>query len=116
MHMLKGLVIGLGILIVVAMAAIAYGLYHKSTDPDFALFSPPAADEPGRRWRKNPPKPFGELAVPLPEGCRIATIRPTRGRRLFLLIGPEGPCERVVVVDIAKGAVLGTITPVAEGQ
>ncbi len=116
MHMLKSLVIGMGILIVISMAAIAYGIYYKSTNPDFALFSQPAGGETGGGGRNAPAKPFGELAVPLPEGCRIASIRPTRGRRLFLLIGPDGPCERVVVVDVAGGAVLGTIIPVTEGQ
>jgi len=54
-------------------------------------------------------KPFGELAVPVPAGCTIARVIPD-GNRLYLQIGPEGPCTRVVVVDLATGSVLGTVT------
>ncbi len=120
MWILKGLVIGMGVLIVIGMAVFAYGLYQKITDPEFTFF----AAEPGDGAPASasasasapPPAPapappgaaFGTIAVPLPEGCVLARVIP-EGDRLYLRIGPAGRCERVVVVDVATGSVLGTI-------
>ncbi len=113
MQVLKGLVIGMGLLIAVGMALFAYGLYQKIADPEFTFFpgetgdgaSAPAALAP----RLSAPGAFGTIAVPLPEGCVLARVIP-EGDRLYLRIGPAGRCERVVVVDVATGSVLGTIT------
>ena len=105
MRALKSLVIGLGILIVIAMGLLVWGLFHKAGDPDFRLFAEsPAVDAAPA----TPPAAFGDLVVPLPAGCSIVEMRP-QGRRLFLRFGPPGPCERVVVVDTGTGVVLGTI-------
>ena len=118
MRALKGLVAGLGLMIVIIMSVIAYGLYKKSSDPDFKFFSlggesttsstpaatpnaPPAA-APGI-------KGFGDVMVSLPEGCSITGVT-GEGPRLFLKIGPAGPpCERIVVLDANTGAILGDI-------
>ena len=112
MHVLKGLVIGLGLLIAAGMALFAYGLYQKIADPEFTFFpaetgdAPPVAAVPPVAAA---PGAFGTIAVPLPEGCVLARVIP-EGDRLYLRIGPTGRCERVVVVDVATGSVLGTIT------
>ncbi len=115
MQALKALVIGLGLLVVAGMAGLGYGLYLKASNPDFRFFSgdgkesPAAAEKQQWKYNRPPPEPFGDVAISLPKGCNIASIRPTRGARLFLLIGPEGPCQRVIVVDVKGGKVLGTI-------
>ena len=103
----------MAVLIVIGMTLFAYGLYQKIADPGFTFFpgdtgdgaSAPAAPVP------RPPASgaFGTIAVPLPEGCVLARVIP-EGDRLYLRIGPAGRCERVVVVDVATGSVLGTIT------
>ncbi len=118
MQVLKGLVIGMALLIAVGMALFAYGLYQKIADPEFTFFpgdtgdgapapapAPPVTVVP----RLAAPGAFGTIAVPLPEGCVLARVIP-EGGRLYLRIGPAGRCERVVVVDLATGSVLGTIT------
>ena len=121
MHVLKGLVIGLGLLIAAGMALFAYGLYQKIADPEFTFFpddtgdgaaapAPAPAPAPAAPAPRLPaPGAFGTIAVPLPEGCVLARVIP-EGDRLYLRIGPAGRCERVVVVDAATGSVLGTIT------
>lgn len=101
----------MGLLIAVGMALFAYGLYQKIADPEFTFFpgetgnGPPVTVVP----RLPAPGAFGTIAVPLPEGCVLARVIP-EGDRLYLRIGPAGRCERVVVVDVATGSVLGTIT------
>ncbi len=113
MHMLKSLVVGMGILIVVGMAALAYAVYFRSTNPDFVLFKTPdkqVSNKVAVKTPNNQNRPFGNVAIELPKGCRIAEMLPGgSGQQLLLRIGPPGPCERVVVVDILNGAVLGTV-------
>lgn len=115
MQALKGLVVGLTILIVVAMTVIAYGLYRKADEPDFKFFTfggresaetarPPAL--PGAAPAT--PRAFGEVMLSLPEGCTIASVSGD-GARIFLKIGPGGGCERVIVVDATSGGLLGTL-------
>ncbi len=129
MRALKGLVIGMGLLIAGGMALFAYGLYQKITDPGFTFFAgepgdgapaavpaavpaaaptPAPTPAPAPAAAVAPPAAFGTIAVPLPAGCVLARVIP-EGDRLYLRIGPAGRCERVVVVDVATGSVLGTI-------
>ncbi len=126
MRLLKGLVIGMGLLIAVGMVVFAYGLYQKISDPEFTFFAAepedraPAAVPAAAAIPAATPAPtatpaavapraaFGTIGVPLPAGCRLARVIP-EGDRLYLRIGPAGRCERVVVVDVATGSVLGTI-------
>jgi hypothetical protein len=115
MQALKGLVVGLTILIVFAISVIAYGLYRKATDPDFKFFS--LAGEPGTEAAQpaalanpgGPPKAFGEAVLSLAKGCAIADVSGD-GARIFLKIGPAGgTCERVIIVNANSGALLGTL-------
>ncbi len=111
MQVLKGLVIGMALLIAVGMALFAYGLYQKIADPEFTFFPDETGDQATGTVvsRLAAPGAFGTIAGPLPEGCVLARVIP-EGDRLYLRIGPAGRCERVVVVDVATGSVLGTIT------
>ncbi len=96
---LKGLVIGMGFLIVAGLGAVGFGLYIK------------AGGEGGRPFATPAPvamQPFGDVAVPLPAGCAIVEMKPDGGR-LYLRIGPAGSCARVIVFDVAQGRVLGTL-------
>ena len=104
---LKSLVIGLGVLIVVGVGLLAWGVYRQTADPEFRLLAGPTAGGDGAAGGAPAPH-FGDLTVPLPAGCSIAGMRP-QGDRLFLRVGPSGPCARVIVIDVARGTVLGTI-------
>ena len=110
MGALKGFVVGMGVLIVIGMSLLAYGLYHKANNPDFKLFAT-SDDSPA----------FGDVAVPAPKGCVIADSQALDGRlyirlgasdRLSSRLGLENTpnCDRILVVDAANGAVLGSIS------
>ena len=124
MQALKGLVAGLGILIVIAMSVIGYGLYRKSTDPDFNFFtsadqpvssSPDVTAIPTLPTQSAPPTraaalpAFGETMVGLPKGCAIEGVSGD-GARIYLRIGPgTTTCSRVMVLNAATGAQIGVI-------
>ena len=104
MAALKALVIAMALLIVAAMGLIAWGFYEKAADPDFKLF----ADDGETAPQEAPARPFGRVDLNLPSGCAITGSRPD-GERLYVHVGPPGPCARIVVVDIVRGRVLGTV-------
>ncbi|NQV99191.1 MAG: hypothetical protein HQ483_05810 [Rhodospirillales bacterium] len=117
MRWLKSLVIVLGLLIVLGVVLLGFGFYKKTSDPGWALFggkTPPAAENQpqaaGDRFRGTPFDPFGTLSLDLPAGCIIARVIPQR-RYVYLEIGPTPACNRVIVVDLRKGVMLGTLKP-----
>ncbi|MCK5777965.1 MAG: hypothetical protein KAH11_04190 [Rhodospirillales bacterium] len=105
MQALKFIVIGMGILIVLAVGLIGYGLYKKSVEPGWKLFGP-RADAPAAAA----PTAFGDLNLNLADGCFIESVRPD-GPRVYLLLGPAGSCDGVIVIDTGDGRVLGRINP-----
>lgn len=124
MQALKGLVAGLGILIVIAMSVIGYGLYRKSIDPGFKFFTsaePVIAPSPGDTVIPTLPAQvvapalaptlsgFGEIMVGLPQECAMEGVSGD-GARIYLRIGPGTPtCSRVIVLNAATGAQIGVI-------
>lgn len=100
---LKGLVIGMGFLIVAGLGAVGYGLYIKAGGGGARPIAFPAPVT-----TPSPTQPFGDVTVPLPEGCTIVGMKPDGGR-LYIRTGPAGSCARVIVFDVAQGRVLGTI-------
>lgn len=112
MRALKALVIGMGVLIVLVMGVMAYGLTKKASDPDFSFFDfarQPAAAGPDTAANTRAGAPFGDVMVPLAPGCRVEDMRPD-GNRLFLRVGPaDGACQQIVVIDLASGKILGNV-------
>ncbi len=115
MQLLKSLVIGLGMLILLGMTLLVYGFYQKANNPGWRMFSSQSADDNPAA----PAAPFGELDLKLPEGCMIGRVTPD-GDRAYIKILPDGakrgtpqggPCNRIVVIDVVRGQVLGTIKP-----
>jgi hypothetical protein len=103
MQGIKALVVILGMLIILSVGLLGYGFYRKATDPSFKLITKKPAVE---KTNPTPPGVFGEVRLPLPEGCSVLEMVPY-GPRLFLRTGPAGRCERVVTIDTATGQVLG---------
>lgn len=95
----------MGVLIALAIGMLAYGMYLRFADPQSRLFKDrapvPAAPLPGG---------FGEVRLGLGETCTIVEFRP-EGDRLYVRSGPAGPCERIFLVDLRDGRVLGSIVP-----
>ena len=114
MQALKGLVAGLGLLIVILTAALIWGLYQKSNNPDFkplaGLFNSAQTPADAPSGASAPAAATFSTALGLPAECRIADIATTNGR-LFLRIEGGPDCDRVVAVDPGSGAVVGTLWP-----
>jgi hypothetical protein len=102
MHALKGLVIGLGILVVVSFALLLYGFYAKLSNHGSQLFGNP--DRP----KGSQAIPFGTVSIPLPAACSIVEMRPL-GNRLYLRTGPAGACDRILIIDVDSGRQIGTL-------
>ena len=109
MRWLKGVVIGMAILIVLAVVALYYGLYQKSVNPEFRLFGgvEPAPD------RTPPPatapQSFGRIGFDVPQGCTVQDMAATNGR-LFLRLGPSvapAPHCPIIAIDPVTGKELG---------
>lgn len=111
MKALKFIVIGMGILIVLAVGLIGFGLYKKSVDPGWKLFGQkPDASATSATPAAARPESFADINLGLAEGCYIEDVRPD-GRRAYLVLGPAGSCDGVIVIDPGDGRVLGRINP-----
>ena len=118
---LKTLVAAMGILIVFGIGVLGYGMYKKAQDPDFTFFeadpapppvpsvAPPVPGLPAPTVTREPLRPFGDIALPVPEGCDIVEMKAYR-RFLYLRIGPSRACTRVIVFDLRGGQVLGALS------
>lgn len=119
MRGLKFLVIAMGVLLVSGLILLIYGVYHQANGPDTVPAVAGTGMAPGTaapkaqaapRKTREPTKPFGDVDIPLPEGCHVVNVHPTTSHRLFLHVGPASPpCESVIVFDLNKGIVLGTL-------
>lgn len=138
MQALKGLVYGMGVLIVIAFILLGFGFYMRITNPDFRLFkgrdatvatSPephdaatgaalPAATTLPSAATTLPsaatPLPaagaqgFGDVVVQLPAGCTPIEMHPD-GPLLYLRTGPAGTCARIWLIEVRTGRLLGSL-------
>jgi len=100
MALLKALVIGMGILIVLAMGMLAYGLISKTgSSPDMGAATTPAPAVTGS---------FGDITIPDAGHCRIDGTA-LDGANLIVTLGGPATCRRVVVIDTTTGAIAGTV-------
>ncbi len=95
---LKALVIGMGILIIIGMALLGYGIYQKTQE---------LVTEEGKPAQSAKPS-FGQAKITIPQGCRIVDMKPA-GNRLYVRTGPDQSCSRIYVVDVTTGKTLGTL-------
>ncbi len=92
MQALKALVIGMGILIVLGLALVAYGLVGRSSKQDVGVAG------------------FDTLKLALPPGCNIAEARVSDGHLVVRSDGPmERGCQQVFLIDMASGKILGRV-------
>ena len=98
MQSLKALVIGMGVLIVLAMGLLVWGFYTRARNLVAEGGAEPATAAPF------------QAALDAPMGCEPAEIAADQGR-LYVRMGPAGPCARVLVFDGATGRALGSLAP-----
>ena len=89
---LKALVIGMGILIIVGLGLVVYGVVRQADN----LIS-----------RQS----FGEVSIPVPAGCTLAEADSgDRGLVVLRLVGSAGDgCRQVLLFDSRSGEVRGRI-------
>lgn len=93
MQGLKVLVVVMGVMIVIGTAALIAGIASKMSH------NRPAADAA---------HPFTAAAIDLPRGARIEAMTAAPNRLILDLALPDGE-RRLVIIDLATGARLGTI-------
>jgi hypothetical protein len=87
MKALKGLVIGMGILILLGLGVVVAALVGEVND---------AADAPAKRT----------VSLDLPPDCRVAGMRAVDDHLALRVTGPDGAaCPALLVFDPASGAV-----------
>ena len=92
MQVLTFVVIGMGILIVLGLALVAYGLVTRVSKDDASLAN------------------LGDLDLKLPPGCMIAQAQASDGRLIVRADGPEERgCQQVFILDLSEGKILGRI-------
>ncbi|MEX2450782.1 MAG: hypothetical protein WD407_08010 [Rhodospirillales bacterium] len=112
-QVLKALVIGMGILIVIGMGVLGYGLYKQAQELDAggarsSSVSPSVSSSAPSSGGGEDKTGFGEAVLPIPAGCEIAEVKPD-GDRLYVIIGPAPSCARIVIVDPKSGKIMGTL-------
>lgn len=99
------LVIVMTTLIMAGLGLVAYGLLVRGTSASSQ--TPPVGKE--RIVSETDLVPFGTIVLAQPPGTRIAAMT-VAGRRLFLWLQEGELGERIVLVDLATGGTLGTVT------
>lgn len=109
-RVLKGVVIVLGLLIVIAITVIAVTLYRRMnpSTPAPAVAAEAAPGIPAAPpMALEPAKPFGDHKVDLPAGARLIETRMV-GDRMFLRARLLGGNEVWVILSLATGQRLGS--------
>ena len=119
MKLLKSLVIFLTILITLAVCLLGYGFFKRAQDPNWRLFNALKYSKTQDRDRlessrsvpeKSQLESWGHINLNLSSNCRLSDFR-TDGSRLYLMTGPAGECQKIIVIETDTGQTLGTITP-----
>lgn len=107
MRALKAVVIVMGVLILAGMGLVGYGIVKRATTPQapakvgVMALAPPIAGSAAKG-------PYGPVEIPLPPGARLLGTR-AEGDRLLVELALANGGERVLVIELASGALLGTI-------
>lgn len=107
MKAVKTIVAVMSALIVAGLGLVAYGMMTKASKVTVQSSSSPANPSPAN------PSPvaqsLGAIGLGQPEGSRIVDMTTSDGLLVLRIDGGTMP-ERVVVVDLRKGKVMGTVS------
>jgi len=110
MKALKALVIFLGVLIVAGVGLVIYGIASK-VGPKPAPAASTAASvptPPNAAAAPVPAAPFGSVDIALPTGATIQQIFAAGDRVIVRVGGGKGAADRLIVLDPARGEVVGS--------
>jgi hypothetical protein len=106
MQALKALVIGMGILILVAMAVLAVTIYKRATTPGGETAMGDGSRAGGLSGLSL--GTFGSVDLPVPAGAQVEEVDTGDGRLTLRLRLDDGSTS-IMVVDLSSGALLGTL-------
>ena len=101
MRGLKGLVIGLGVLIAIGLTVVVVTVFNRMGGDSLAGTAKSGA--PG-----TPHEAFGDVKIALPAGATVLRTEIADGRLVVHLTSRHGGA-RVLVIDLASGKTLGTV-------
>lgn len=110
MRTLKIIVVMLGVLIVIAFGALIYGILQGWGQLGTAAKLSAPTPEPSPPLARSGNAPWGVRGLGLGPGARIERME-TAGNLVVLHVREAGGAERLVVVDPANGALLGSFLP-----
>lgn len=103
---LVALVIGLGVVIVLGMGVIAYGLAQKAADPSFRFFATTPSDAPKDATKGT--VAGADISVPLPVGTSVVSV--TRADDLLMVhTVDEEDASAVLFIDLKDGRIVRRI-------
>ncbi|MDV7339379.1 hypothetical protein RYZ26_07230 [Terasakiella sp. A23] len=123
-------VVGMGILIILGMVALVYGLIQKNDNPDFKFFDLSSevpelekalkeVEVPLVGKKKETPAPtaapvvpakaFGDMRIEIPAGYKVVETD-MDSQRLVLRLVNEAGTNRLMILDINTGAKLGGLS------
>jgi len=112
MRAIKALVIFMGILLAAGIGLVVYGVmakFNKPTTPSHAGAESPIPSG-GPANQGSLPANFGTMNLPLPTGAKVEQVL-SAGDRLVVKLGGTGDAlPRLLVIDPARGSLVGTIT------
>ena len=121
MRWLNSLVIFFGLLIITGLILLGYGLYKKAQSPDWKIWQllnhEPASQRTAGNFDQKtalqPTRPtgfstFGQISLNLPNECAVTDVG-TYDKRMYITIGPNGVCHRIIIFDPESGQIRGTI-------
>ena len=121
MRWLSSLVIFFGLLIITGLILLGYGVYKKALTPDWRIWQL-LSDEPAsqrtsgnfdQETTSQPASPtsisaFGQINLNLPTECVVTDVG-THDKRMYITIGPNGVCHRIIIFDPENGRIQGSI-------
>lgn len=109
---LKSLVFGMGLLIVVGLGLVGYGLSRgKTAGLDRAAEQAAPQPQPLQSIKTA----YFNADLPLPRGCHLQSVSATSDRILLHVSGAEGG-DRILLLDPHNGQLLGSISVAGEGH
>lgn len=109
MKALKALVIGMGLLIVIGIALVGYGLSRSKPQPGATM-----ADSRTPTTLPEAKAAYFSSELPVPKGGHLEQVTATGDRLVLRFSSPEG--ERLVLLDARTGQPAGTITLVPDNR
>lgn len=109
MKALKTLVIGMGLLIVIGIALVGYGLTRSKPQPGATV-----ADTQARTAVPEAKSGYFTSELPVPKGAHLEQVTAAGDRLVLRFSSPEG--ERLVLLDARTGQLAGTVALVPENR